>query len=221
MLLQAESIAMCVGPQRWLWRGLSFDLAAGERLGIRGPSGSGKTSLLRALVGLDRIDEGCIRLRGRALADWAPNNWRAVVAWLPQRVAVWPGSVAANLCRPFELRRWAGRKPDDAAWRAQLQQLGRDPAAFLALDAARLSGGELQIVGLLRTLQLDPAVLLLDEATASLDPDTAAAVERLLIDWVDAGPERALLWVGHDAAQHSRMTTRSIDLPAATAGVAP
>src|SRR5262249_906755 len=93
-------------------------------------------------------------------------------------------------------------------------RLGREPG-FLAKSSRDLSGGESQLVGLVRALQLDPAVLLLDEPTASLDPATTRAVEGLLEDWLDADPSaRALVWVSHDADQVRRMTDRRVYLRA-------
>ena len=91
-----------------------------------------------------------------------------------------------------------------------LVALGRDPA-FLAYDAERLSGGELQLMALLRALQLDPTVLLLDEPTASLDRDTSVAVEALLVEWLAAGP-RAAVFNSHDSEQIQRFASRTLEL---------
>jgi putative ABC transport system ATP-binding protein len=66
-------------------------------------------------------------------------------------------------------------------------------------------------VALLRAVQLDPVVLLLDEPTAALDREAVAAVERLVGDWFDESPnDRALIWVSHDSGQAQRMTDRQV-----------
>jgi putative ABC transport system ATP-binding protein len=76
---------------------------------------------------------------------------------------------------------------------------------------SNLSGGETQITALLRALQLDPTVLLLDEPISALDPETARAVEALLLEWVDeAALERAWVWVTHGAAQADRIARRTV-----------
>ena len=94
-----------------------------------------------------------------------------------------------------------------------LVRLGRD-AAFLDKTHRELSGGEAQIAALLRALQLDPHVLLLDEPTAALDRAAAAAVEALLADWLRDDPQRATVWVSHDPAQTARIADRHIELAA-------
>lgn len=76
-----------------------------------------------------------------------------------------------------------------------------------------LSGGETQLVSLLRAMQLDPAVLLLDEPTTALDPRTEAAVEQLVVSWAgDSSAQRAFLWVTHDVEQSRRVAGRTLML---------
>jgi putative ABC transport system ATP-binding protein len=91
-----------------------------------------------------------------------------------------------------------------------LSQLGRDEA-FLGKPVGELSGGESQLVALLRAIQLDPKVLLLDEPTAALDSGATAAVEKLVGNWLAESPRtRATVWVTHAADQARRVAERTI-----------
>jgi putative ABC transport system ATP-binding protein len=198
----------------WLIRGVSVSVRFGERLGVLGPSGAGKTVLLRAIAQLDPLDEGSIRWQGRAVHGDDIPAYRRRVVYLHQRPALLEGTVEDNLRYPFTLRAHRERTFDPDRIENLLAQLGREPG-FLAKKSRDLSGGESQLVGLIRAVQLDPAVLLLDEPTASLDPATTRAVEGLLDDWMAANPaERALVWVSHDADQARRMTGRRLHLRA-------
>lgn len=207
--------AMGLGRQvegRWLWRGLIFDLAAGDCVGLVAPSGAGKTVLLRSLVWLDPLQQGEVWFEGRSLTDWALPVYRTQVMYLPQRPAVIEGSVADNLQQPFTLAQHRHRRYQAERILSWLDDLGRGPD-FLTLKSAQLSGGELQLLALLRALQLDPKILLLDEPTASLDPATTAQVEALLGQWLQTSP-RAVMITSHDPSQIDRFTHRKLVLEA-------
>ncbi len=202
------------GPGGWLIREVSVAVGFGDRLGVLGPSGAGKTVLLRAIARLDPLDEGSIRWDGREVRGEAVPDYRKRVIYLHQRPALLEGTVEDNLRHPFTLRAHGDRAFDSGLAEDLLSRLGREPR-FLAKSSRDLSGGESQLVGLIRALQLDPAVFLLDEPTASLDPATMGAVEGLLDDWLAAAPDRrALVWVSHDADQARRMTDRRVYLRA-------
>ncbi|MEO1133315.1 MAG: ATP-binding cassette domain-containing protein [Cyanobacteria bacterium J06639_1] len=194
--------------ERWVWREVQFDLSSKERLGLVGPSGSGKTVLLRTLAGLDRIRVGTIAFGDRPLLQWSLPAYRAKVAYVPQQSALFEGTVERNLQLVFDLSVHARRSYDRSAVLSDLATFERDEE-FLSLDASQLSGGERQIVCLLRILQLEPQVLLLDEPTASLDPDSSRAAEALVERWIARG-DRACIWTSHDREQLERVTNRQL-----------
>lgn len=209
-MLTVENLGRQV-EQRWLWRGVSFELLPQMRLGLVGPSGSGKTLLLRSLVQLDSVQEGRVCFGEKPLADWSLPLYRTQVIYLPQRPTLFEGTVEENLQMVFQLAAHQQRHYRREQVANYLGQLHRSEN-FLAQAAPRLSGGEAQILGLLRALQLEPQVLLLDEPTASLDPESTARVEALLEHWLRADPSRACIWTSHDGAQLERVTNGRLDL---------
>lgn len=192
---------------RLLWSGLTLRLAAGERLGITGPSGSGKTLLLRTLCALEPAAHGTIAFRGRPIDAWAMPDYRAQVMYVPQRPLLREGRVQDALRAPFAFRVHRAATWDAARVRDALARFGRD-SAFLQQRCERLSGGETQILALVRALALAPHVLLLDEPTASMDHAATVAAESLVGDWLHASADRACIWVSHDEAQLARTCDR-------------
>lgn len=188
-----ETNALCgdgIGP---------FDLTLhpGERIFLSGPSGAGKTRLMRLLADLDP-HEGSMALDGRAVSTWSAPDWRKRVALLPAEVYWWRDTVGAHF--PEQ-----SHHPSPTA-------LGLDPDA-LDWPVTRLSSGEKQRLGLLRVLANQPRVLLLDEPTANLDPESTRRVEALIMGYVtDSGA--ALLWVSHDREQAKRLATRQLTIAA-------
>ncbi|MEA3122309.1 MAG: UDP-glucose/iron transport system ATP-binding protein [Paraburkholderia sp.] len=187
-----------------------FSLAAGERIAVTGPSGAGKSVFLRALALLDTLDAGDITWHGRPVERSLIPSYRKNVAYVRQRPAVLEGTVEANLRYPYSLHAYKGLCFDRTRAVLLAERAGR-ASDFLDKRASELSGGETQIAALIRVLQLEPEVLLLDEPTASLDPQTAHAIEALVADWFDAcPPERASVWVSHDPAQAMRVSARRV-----------
>jgi putative ABC transport system ATP-binding protein len=198
------------GGEDWLLREVCIAICPGDRLSVVGPTGAGKTLLLRALALLDPLDEGVIQWKNQAVSGNAVPAYRREVIYLHQRPTLFDGSVEANLRRPFALKLHDGHEFNVNRARELLESVGR-PASFLAKESRDLSGGEAQIVALLRAIQLDPSVLLLDEPTASLDPGTARAIEELVLGWISQAPiYRAFLWVSHDSDQVHRVADRCL-----------
>jgi putative ABC transport system ATP-binding protein len=209
-IIGARGLGRRIQGDRWLIRGACLDLHAGDRLAITGPTGSGKTVLLRAIALLDPLDEGLVRYQGAPVHEESIPGYRKKVIYLHQRPALFRGTVADNLQRPFALQVHQGKQFDRERIRGLLEILGRGDS-FLGKSSRDLSAGEAQIVALLRAIQLDPAVLLLDEPTASLDQDAARAIEGLIGRWLEEdSAARAFIWISHDPQRVRRVATRRL-----------
>jgi len=186
----------------------SLDLRAGDHAVVMGPSGSGKSVLLRSLALLDAVDGGELRFLGEPVAAGGVPAYRCRVAYIAQQPGLFAGTVEDNLRLPFTLRQHRRRRYDPNAVVPLIEATGR-PASFLGKAAHDLSGGEAELLNLLRVLQLEPSILLLDEPTSALDAVAMATVESLVSRWAGRKPaETATLWVTHDPAQARRVGNR-------------
>lgn len=197
--------------KRILWRHLGFELRAGERLAVAAESGRGKTVLLRVLSGLASPTSGTIRFQDQLLSHWSMPAYRSHVMLLPQQPFRDPGTVESNLLRPFQLKFQTKRRYDRSQALRWLAPLGRDKE-FLQRSMDHLSGGEAQLVAVLRALLLQPMVLLLDEPTSALDAGGRSEVEALLNQWLNSESQHAWIWTTHDEGQRRRMSDRVLRL---------
>ena len=208
-LFSARDVTISAGGQR-LAEGLSLTLDAGELVALLGPSGSGKTTLLRCLAMLSDPDAGELRLRGKAPGEHGYPAWRRKVALVPQRPVLLEATVRENLARPFGYASAGAASFPEGRAREWLERVGVAPDRFDQI-ATTLSEGQQQRVALVRTLLVEPDVLLLDEPTSALDPDALASVEALVAEHV-RGHDRAALVVTHDRAQTDRWCDRQMQV---------
>lgn len=222
-LLEARNLSR-VDPsgQTVLLQPTDFVLSAGAQVAITGSSGSGKSVFLRLLAMLDQPATGQVCWQGNPVPNDKIPTFRSRICYLAQRPAMIEGNVLENLQFPFTLKSLSARTFNLDFARDLLAQAGKE-ASFLNRQASELSGGEAQIVALVRTLQLSPQVILLDEPTAALDAESATAVEDLVRHWfraeavcspadVSGGLQRAYIWVSHDHQQARRMSTRHLTM---------
>ena len=158
--------------------GFSLALPAGATVALVGPSGAGKTTAAHLLLRFLEPGEGAITVDGSPLAALAPEEWRRRVAWVPQQPRLFHGTVRENvaLARPGA----SDAQLAEAAARARLDVvlhgLPRGWETPVGEGGERLSGGEAQRVALARAFLKDAPVLVLDEPTAQLDPESESAV---------------------------------------------
>ena len=170
-------------------RGVSFQLQPGQALGIIGPSGSGKSTVARALIGVWQIASGKIRLNGATLDQYDPDVLGSYIGYLPQRVALFDGTIAENIARLAENRDDA-RIVDAARRAAAHEMILKLPDGYdtrVSTLGGRLSGGQIQRIGLARALYGDPVFLVLDEPNSNLDNDGSVALNAAIRTMKDAG----------------------------------
>lgn len=169
------------GDHQAALRLVSFTLEPGHALGVIGSSGAGKSTLARAITGVWRPAGGKIRLDGASLEQYGQDLGKHV-GYLPQRVTLFDGTIAENIARLSE-------NPDPeaivaAARKADAHEMilklpdGYDTR--VAASGGRLSGGQMQRIGLARAMYGDPVLLVLDEPNSNLDNEGSEAVNRAI-----------------------------------------
>ena len=163
-------------------KGVSLDIPFGSSLGIVGPSGAGKSTLIDILLGLSTPTSGLLSIDGTPLNE-VLAAWRGRVGYVPQRVALFDGSIAQNVALTWD-QNFDVEKVERALAMAQLSGLVADRAegiySRIGERGVALSGGQQQRLGIARALYADPLILVLDEATSSLDTKTEDDVSRAI-----------------------------------------
>lgn len=152
-------------------RGLNFELKPGQALGVIGASGAGKSTLARAVTGVWRPAGGSLRLDSAALEHYEPTVLGQHVGYLPQRVQLFDGTIAENIAR-LVAQPDAEKVVKAAKAAAAHEMILELPNGYdTRVNAAqhRLSGGQMQRIGLARAMYDDPVIVVLDEPNSNLD----------------------------------------------------
>ncbi|WP_282092306.1 type I secretion system permease/ATPase [Epibacterium ulvae] len=200
-LLEVTGLAV-VAPseKRPQLRNVNFRVEPGQAVGVIGPSGSGKSTLARALTGAWLPAAGSVRLDGAALDQFDADVLGQHIGYLPQRVQLFEGTVAQNIARldqkpNSELVVAAARK---AAAHDMILKLPYGYDTPIAGGGGRLSGGQMQRVGLARALFADPAIVILDEPNSNLDNEGSVALNAAIKHMKQEG--RSVLIMAHRPA---------------------
>ncbi|MFI5939351.1 ABC transporter ATP-binding protein [Streptomyces uncialis] len=212
--LVLTGVGFTYGPGAPVVDGLSLTVAPGERLVVVGPTGAGKSTVGKLLAGLYPPDRGTVTYGGHELTALTARSLRSRIVLVPQEVTLVAGTLGENLAMV------AGR-PGPGRVAAVLDTLGLSgwvaslPGGLgTPLEADSLSTGERQLVAIARAVLADPAVLVLDEATAGVDRETAARIEDALSA---AAGDRALVVIAHRAETVAR-GHRVLTMPEGTVG---
>jgi ABC-type multidrug transport system fused ATPase/permease subunit len=175
---------------------VSLTLGPGDRLGLTGPSGAGKTTIVGLLLRFWDATSGDVLLDGVDIRRFRADDVRSLIGVVPQQVYLFNGSLRDNLLV-------ADGDADDmrildacerAGLQAFLRSLPRGLGTLVGDDGLKLSGGERQRVAIARAFLKDAPILILDEATANLDPATEAEV----VEQIDVfAREKTLLVISH------------------------
>lgn len=159
-------------------RGISFALKPGQALGVIGPSGAGKSTLARAIIGAWPASAGTIRLDGATLDQYDPDILGSMIGYLPQQVTLFDGTLAENVARlsPNPDPQAIVQAATQAAAHRMILDLPKGYDTSVAQAGGRLSGGQVQRIGLARALYGEPVLFVLDEPNSNLDNEGSEAL---------------------------------------------
>lgn len=191
-----DKVSHSYTPERQILQQVSFEIPAGHTLAVVGPSGAGKSTLARLLFRFYDVDAGSISIDGQNIAGVSQHSLRQAIGVVPQDTVLFNASIGYNIAygRP-------GATPEevwDVLRMAQLedfvQRLPEGLETQVGERGLKLSGGEKQRIAIARVLLKDPQILILDEATSSLDTQS----ERLILDALNlVSRRRTTLAIAH------------------------
>ena len=205
--LEFDRVSFSYRDDEPVLRDVSFSVAPGERVALVGATGSGKSTVIRLLARLYDVRRGAVRVQGIDVRDWDPTALRESLGVVTQDVFLFMGTIRDNVALGAPRGADGVEAVARASALAQLDAvLGRLPQG-LDTDVrewgANLSSGERQLVTFARALARDPSVLMLDEATASVDPATEERIQRATQELLEG---RTALVVAHRLS-----TVRAVD----------
>ncbi len=156
----------------------TLEVPAGGITVLQGPSGSGKTTLIDLMIGLYRPDKGVISIDDVPLGDISLQAWREMIGYVPQELNLLHGSIATNVTMGKEntTRQEVAAALEAAGAMDFVADLADGIDAMVGEGGTKLSGGQRQRISLARALVFKPRLLILDEVTSALDPETELAI---------------------------------------------
>ncbi|MGB6018711.1 MAG: ATP-binding cassette domain-containing protein, partial [Sulfurimonadaceae bacterium] len=173
---------------------VNLTIKKGEKVAFIGESGSGKSTLIDIIIGLYKPKNGQVQIDGVTLDDMNVKAWRTKIGYIPQTVYLFDGSVGENVAFSKDYDR---KKVDECLRKAKIYDFlepkgGQDVS--VGEGGILLSGGQKQRIAIARALYTDPKVLILDEATSSLDNETE---QQIMDEIYDISNDKTLIIIAH------------------------
>ena len=175
-----------------LFEDVSFQVQSGQRFCIDGPSGCGKSSLLRAMLGFVRPQQGTININGQPVNDKTVWQLRHKIAYVTQEPDLGQQVVLERIRRPFDYKANAHLSWNETAVGEWFDRF-KLPGKLLTKQTTDLSGGEKQRVAIIIALLLDRPILLLDEPASALDKQSKHILRKVLSE-----AQKTIVFISHD-----------------------
>ncbi|MCL3880674.1 ABC transporter ATP-binding protein/permease [Marivita sp. GX14005] len=183
-------------PARPILRGISLDIAPGQKVALVGPSGAGKSTIGRLLFRFYDVTGGAVRIDGQDVRDVTQDSLHEAIGVVPQDTVLFNDTIRYNIAYGRD-----GATEDEIVAAARsarihdfIMSLPNGYDTMVGERGLKLSGGEKQRVGIARTLLKDPPILILDEATSALDSETESSIQGALRR---AGEGRTVITIAH------------------------
>ena len=193
--IEFKNLSFSYGTRGRNIKNVSFKIEKGKKIAFVGKSGSGKSTLLKLLMKFYKPEDGAILIDGKDISEIKTEDYRRLIGYVPQESLLFSGSIAENIAWGIEDA--TPEKIIASAYAAQaLDFIMALPDKFHTLvgeHGATLSGGERQRIALARILMRNPDIIVLDEATASLD----SISEKAIMETVNSFKEKTIIMVAH------------------------
>ena len=203
-ILKIENLNLEIGTVKIL-KDISFTVQKKEIIALLGPSGSGKSSLLKSINMLNTPSCGQIKYHNNDIQEISPMALRKKIGYVLQKPTLFGNDVMENLKYPYELHQ---KVFDINLVEFYLKKVNLKPD-ILEKKPNELSGGEQQRISLVRTLLLEPEIILLDEVTSALDEDNTLLIEEL-IKYENENNELTVIFISHNNEQAKRLAQKVI-----------
>ena len=178
--IKFENVWFAYKEDEWVLKDISFTIPKGKKIALVGPSGSGKTTTVSLLCGFYPVEKGKILIDGVPLSEMDFREWRKKIGLILQDVYLFPGSILENV------RVYNDQISEDKVQKAIsivqlddfIKKLPEGINAELAERGQNISQGEKQLISFARALAFEAEIIIMDEATASIDPQTEAKIQR-------------------------------------------
>ena len=180
--IEFDDVSFGYSPKRQILRNVSFKVPKGKKVAIVGPSGAGKSTIVRLLFRFYDVTGGAIRIDNQDLREIDQDSLQAAIGVVPQDTVLFNDTIEYNIC--YGRADCTSETRDEAVRKSQLssfiESLPDGYETVVGERGLKLSGGEKQRVSIARTLLKDPPILILDEATSSLDTKSESMIQDAL-----------------------------------------